>query len=245
VEKRLAGAHAVEGRQNYSAAMSDAARMPPRGRYLAWQAGQLAGVSGNTVGQWARRGYVRSSVRSSAPRVYGFQDVAEAMVVHELLDRGVPHGEIRQAIRRLEEEYGSWPLTQAPLATVAGAGRRPDERRARVVLRADGADYDVGGLGWQQVLEPQSLDAIRGRLARGGWAVRALPDLEHIEVDPDRLSGRPAIRGRRIAAQDVAEIAADPGGVELLRRDYDLTAPQIADAGRWWREVRRLEAEAS
>lgn len=225
--------------------MGNVVRMPPRGRYLAWEAGQLAGVSGQTMGQWARRGYIRSSVSSTPPRVYSFQDIAEAMVVHELLDRGVPHREIRKAIRHLEEEYGDWPLTEAPLATVAGVGQRPDERRARVVLRTSEADYDVGGLGWQQVLEPENLEQIRRQLARGGWAVRTLRDLEHIEVDPERLSGRPTIRGRRIAAQDVAEIASDPGGVELLQDDYDLTEQEIADARRWWREVRRLEAEAA
>jgi uncharacterized protein (DUF433 family) len=39
----------------------------------------------------------------------------------------------------------------------------------------------------------------------------------------DRLSGRPVVRGRRIAAEDVALMAEAPGGVELLRRDYELT----------------------
>jgi len=225
--------------------MGTVVRMPPRGRYLAWEAGQLAGVSGKTMGQWARCGYVRSSVASVAPRVYSFQDIAEAMVVHELLERGVPHREIRKAIRHLEDEYGDWPLTEAPLATVTGVARAPEERRARVVLRADEADYDVGDRGWQQVLEPENLQEIRRQLSRGGWAVRTLRDLEHIEVDPERMSGRPTIRGRRIAAQDVAEIANDSGGIELLKDDYDLTEREIADARRWWREVRRLEAEAA
>jgi uncharacterized protein (DUF433 family) len=219
--------------------MNTVVRMPPRGRYLAWEAGQLAGVSGQTMGQWARRGYIRSSVSARAPRIYSFQDIAEAIVVHELLDRGVRHRDIKKAITLLEERYGDWPLTGAPLATIPGVSR------ARVVVRKDEADYDVGDLGWQQVLEPQHLDEIRRQLARGGWAVRTLRDLEHIEVDPERLSGRPTIRGRRIAAQDVAETANDPGGVELLRDEYDLTEHEIADARRWWREVRRLEAEAA
>jgi uncharacterized protein (DUF433 family)/DNA-binding transcriptional MerR regulator len=219
--------------------MTNVVRMPPRGRYLAWEAGQLAGVSGQTMGQWARRGYIRSSASTRAPRIYSFQDIAEAMVVHELLDRGVQHADIKKAIRRLEEQYGDWPLTEAPLATVPGV------HRARVVVREDEGDYDVGDKGWQQILEPDHLDEIRRQLTRGGWAVRALPDLHHIEVDPDRLSGRPTIRGRRIAAQDVAEMAAAAGGVDLLREDYDLEEAEIADARRWWREVRRLEHAAA
>jgi uncharacterized protein (DUF433 family)/DNA-binding transcriptional MerR regulator len=219
--------------------VSNVVRMPPRGRYLAWEAGQLAGVSGQTMGQWARRGYIRSSVSTRAPRIYSFQDIAEAMVVHELLDRGVPHRDIKKAIRHLEEQYGDWPLTEAPLATVPGV------RRARVVVRQAEADYDVGDKGWQQVIEPEHLEEIRRQLTRGGWAVRSLPELRHIEVDPDRLSGRPTIRGRRIAAQDVAEMASAPGGIDVLREDYELDEEEIADARRWWREVRRLEHAAA
>lgn len=209
--------------------------LPPRGRYLAWEAGQLAGISGQTMGQWARRGYIRSSVSSNAPRVYSFQDVAEAMVVHDLLERGVVHRDIRQAIKRLHE-YGDWPLTDAPLGTIQGTGR------ARVVVTKPEGTYDIGGHGWQQVVEPDNLETIRAQLRRGGWAVRTVPDLQHIEVDPERLSGRPSIRGRRIAAQDVAELAAEPNGIVELKEGYDLSEAEIADARRWWREVRRLEA---
>jgi uncharacterized protein (DUF433 family)/DNA-binding transcriptional MerR regulator len=219
--------------------MAKIIQMPPRGRYLAWEAGQLAGVSGQTVGQWARRGYIRSSVGQEVPRVYSFQDIAEAMVVHELLDRGVMHRDIKKAILELGDRYGDWPLTDAPLATI------PAKSRARVIAREPEADYDIGGLGWQQVIEPENLEKIRSQLRRGGWAVRALPDLEHIEVDPDRLSGKPTIRGRRIAAEDVAEIAAARGGTTTLREDYELDEAEIADARRWWREVRRLEAVAA
>jgi hypothetical protein len=39
----------------------------------------------------------------------------------------------------------------------------------------------------------------------------------------DRLAARPVVRWRRIAAQDVALMAEAPGGVELVRRDYELT----------------------
>lgn len=217
--------------------MGQIVRMPPRGRYLASEAGQLAGVSGQTIGQWARRGYIRSSVSDSRPRVYSFPDVAEAMIVHELLERGVAHKAIRKAIAALGEQFGDWPLTDAPLATEAGEGR------ARLVLGQLESFYDVGDRGWQQVLEPAHLDEVRAQLRRGGWAVRSLPDLDHIEVDPDRLSGRPTIRGRRIAAEDVARIAEEDG-VDVLVEDYELTEREVDDARRWWGEVRRLEAVA-
>ena len=42
----------------------------PHGRFLASEAGELAGVSGTTIGQWARRGLIRSSIYDDEPRVY-------------------------------------------------------------------------------------------------------------------------------------------------------------------------------
>lgn len=84
--------------------MGEIVRLPPRGSYRAWEAGQLAGVSGQKMGQWARRGYIRSSVSPRQPRIYSFHDVAEAMVVHELLDRGVKHRDIRRGDCRSERD---------------------------------------------------------------------------------------------------------------------------------------------
>src|SRR3954447_15593752 len=97
--------------------------MPPRGHYLAHEVGLLAGVSGDRIGQWARRGYIRSSQSSGRPRVYSYQDVAEAMVVHELEDAGADLRSIKRTIQRLRERAGmSWPLQhhRERLATVSG-----------------------------------------------------------------------------------------------------------------------------
>lgn len=215
--------------------MGTVVHMPPRGHYLASEVGQLAGVSGNLVGQWARRQYIRASQSEGVPKVYSYQDAAEAMVVHDLLERGVKYRGIRKAIDALAE-YGDWPLTHADLWTLAGG------HGARVVAVEKGATYDVGDRGWQQVVNPEHLTKIRSELRRGGWAVRSIPGLKRIEVDPDRLSGRPVIAGRRIAAQDVAETAEEPNGREALEDGYRLDPEEIEDARNWWREVRRLAA---
>ncbi len=210
--------------------------MPPRGHYLAWEAGQLAGVSGHAIGQWARRGYIRASQSDAKPpKVYSYQDVAEAMVVHDLLTRGVRHLDIRRALKVMSS-YGDWPLTHARLATVTTGA----DTRLRV--QSDGEAYDLSSGQWQQVVDPENLEAIAAQLSRGGWAVRQLPDLEHVEVDPDLMSGRPVIRGRRIAAQEVAEIADERDGAETLTEGYGLTHDEVSDARRWWHEVRRLAA---
>src|SRR5918997_377616 len=55
------------------------------GHFLAAEVGELAGVSGTTIGQWARWGYIRSSVSGGDPHVYSVEDVGEAVIVGELL----------------------------------------------------------------------------------------------------------------------------------------------------------------
>jgi len=209
--------------------------LPPRGHYLAHEVGHLAGVSGPQIGQWARNGYIRSSQSPGPPRIYSFQDVAEAMVVHELREAGVPYAAIKRTIKDLRERYGDWPLTHAKLATAEG----------RVYARADKSLYDIGRRGWQQLhLDEGDLRRIVGLLQRGGWAARDLPDLRYVEVDPDRLSGRPTIRGRRVPAEKVGRLAAVVGGRAELVEDYGLSEDEIRDAERWWQAASRFDEAA-
>jgi uncharacterized protein (DUF433 family) len=213
--------------------------MAPRGHYLAHEVGFLAGVSGPRVGQWAKNGYIRSSQGTDLPRVYSFQDTAEAMIVHELVDARVEYEEIREAIAGLRERFGDdWPLTQAQdkLGTYGKAGKP----KRRVAYADKEGVYDLGLKKWQQ-MDASDLGRISGLLRRGGWAARKLTDLKHIEVDPDRLSGTPTIKGRRVAAKAVAELA-DSGsvGVQILREEYDLKRDQIRDAQKWWGEARKV-----
>jgi DNA-binding transcriptional MerR regulator len=127
----------------------------PHGRFLAGEAGDLVGVSGTTIGQWARRGYIRASRSTGDPHVYSLEDVAEAWVVHALLERGVGHGEVRRAIAALADQ-GRWPLLRARLATTDGESNS----KPRVVLcEADGA-YALEGRGWQRLVVQPPLRAL-------------------------------------------------------------------------------------
>jgi DNA-binding transcriptional MerR regulator len=135
-----------------------ASNAKPHGHFLAGEAGELAGVSGNTIGQWARWGYIRSSASDAEPRGYGLEDVVEAVIVGELLRRGVPHADIRRAIKRLGAEY-EWPLSAAPLATT------PDGHL--VLLRENGEVYALSARGWQLMTAPPELEEIHLRLRRG------------------------------------------------------------------------------
>ncbi|MDP9403463.1 MAG: DUF433 domain-containing protein [Actinomycetota bacterium] len=230
--------------------------MPPLGYYLAREVGRLAGVSGDRIGQWARRGYIRSSQSSGRPRVYSYQDVAEAMVVHELVLHKVRLSDIKAAISFVRESFGSgWPLSQAvatrslsvpsgegqwtEMAGTEGLQRRPPRgKRPRLVA----GDTEMGTMAG--VLEGVDLHRIVSDLSRGGWAVRELPELEHIEVDPERLSGRPVVRGSRVSAEFAGQLAATTDGRALLRDEYELTDDEIEDARRWWGAVQRYEQAA-
>jgi uncharacterized protein (DUF433 family)/DNA-binding transcriptional MerR regulator len=224
---------------------------PPLGNYLAHEVGRLAGVSGNKIGQWARRGYIRSSQSQRSPRVYAYQDVAEAMVVHGLIDAHVPHLEIRRALQALRAETdSSWPLSGARVSvTVPGIRNRldADETKHRPVAQLvvyDDGRYIRPAKSLAQGLFDIQLRPVLDDLQRGGWAARDLPSLRFVEVNPERLSGRPTIRGRRVSAEDVAVLALQPGGSEALRDGYDLSGDEIADAVQWWEKVRGYEAAA-
>src|SRR3712207_5656418 len=71
------------------------------GRYLAHEAGRLAGVPGDRIGQWARWGHIRASVSAGDPHVYAFEDVAQALAVHLLLDAGFALPLVRRAVERV------------------------------------------------------------------------------------------------------------------------------------------------
>jgi DNA-binding transcriptional MerR regulator len=132
----------------------------PHGRFLAAEAGELAGVSGTTIGQWARRGLISSSVSDDEPRVYSVEDVAEAAVVRALRERGIRHADVHRLIARLAEaDYGRWPLSEAALATTT-------EPAPRIVLREDSGDWVLTARGWQRPATPTAVRAVRLRLKR-------------------------------------------------------------------------------
>jgi DNA-binding transcriptional MerR regulator len=129
------------------------------GDFLAGAVGEIAGVSGTTIGQWARWGYIRASRSGGDPHVYAFEDVVEALMVKALLDRGVSRPMIRRAVAQLTE-YGDWPLSEARLATTEN-GRRP-----RIVLREDDGAFALSPRGWQRMVAPPPLEDVRLTLKR-------------------------------------------------------------------------------
>ncbi len=202
------------------------------GRYSAREVARLAGVSSRRIGSWARYGIIPSEGRR--PNIYSYADAGEAVVAHYLTDNGVPPSAVRDLVRRLRRDYGPWPLSAAPLARdgVLVVLRGPDGTMADVVDRVD------------HLVVPETflaLEDIRDALAHGGW-VALRTRRPHIEVDPDRLSGRPTVRGRRVPTTLVAGIARAADGRETLRDELSLSDDEIDGAVAYENDVEKAIA---
>jgi uncharacterized protein (DUF433 family) len=127
--------------------------------------------------------------------------------------------------------------------TLPGERRRSGKPAAWLLVMKDGRYVRPSRSVGQGVLDVQ-IQRLHEDLTRGGWAVRELPDLRHVEVNPDRLSGRPTIRGRRIPAEKVALLASDLDGRTTLRDGYGLSDDESRDASLWWEKVQEYERAA-
>ena len=74
---------------------------------------------------------VQNALAAAEQRVLFALNAEQQATLHALLERGVTHAQVRRAIAALSG-YGSWPLSEATLATMAG-------RRPRIVLRRAGS----------------------------------------------------------------------------------------------------------
>jgi hypothetical protein len=133
--------------------------MAAHGRLSAADVAALVGVSGTTIGQWARRGYIDSSQRRHEPRVYAVEDVVEAAIVRTLLDRGLRRPDVRRAVARLRDCGPPWPLSRVRLGTVADGGR------TRMLVHADGGWQELTPRGWQRVVALGDVEDVPLRLA--------------------------------------------------------------------------------
>lgn len=190
------------------------------GHYTAREVARLAGVTPRKVGSWARYGIILPSI-SRRPNIYSYADAGEAVLAHYLVEQKMRPRQIRGIVHRLRDEHGPWPLAGAPLY---------HEGRALLIEREDGL-YDIVNPDEQKVAIGTLIDLkeIRQALERGGWVAYKRPR-EHVQVDPDRHSGDPVIRGRRLTTARVAALASLPDGRQTLKEDFDLSDAEIDDA---------------
>src|SRR3954470_14210429 len=165
------------------------------GRYLAHEAGMLAGVPGDRIGQWARWGHIRASISAGGAHVYAFSDAAEALAVPLLLDAGFRLPVVRRAVDRLGTLATGVHVVDGRLAVQRGNVLQ-DVFTEQTVLPLDGR------------VDPVDL------LRRGGWPARATGELDAVWVDPARAGGRPCVRRTRVPVEDaVGDGSAAPAVV--------------------------------
>lgn len=205
----------------------------PIGSYTAAEVARLAGVSPQRVGRWAREEIILPSV-STHPNVYSYADAGEAILAHYLVSEGKKPSAIRDIVHGLRKTHGNWPLATAPLAHDGSLTLIWDAKAKRYVS-VDKPEHEVMGA------TLLNLKQIRESLKRGGWVALTNPR-EHIEVDPERHSGTPVIRGRRIPTSLVASIAKRDDGVAVLRDDYELSDAEIDDAVGYEKDLAKIAA---
>lgn len=204
------------------------------GHYSAAEVARLAGVSPRRIGSWARYGIIPSVCER--PRVYSYADAGETVLVRYLVDQKFPTRKIRKIVENLRRDFGEWPLSTAPLK---------HDGRLAVIEEGDDFYLDAADNPEQRVIAKTLLDlkAVRAALENGGWVAYQTPR-KHIQVDPERLSGQPVVRDRRVSTETVANLAQRPEGLALLREDYELTEDEIRDAVDYEADIERAFAAA-
>jgi len=202
----------------------------------------LAGVTGHRIGQWARYGLITpTGFKGSPANLYTFFDVAEAIAVRWLLEKGFDYGELHRAIDYARRSHPNWPLQRSRIGVAQHAVQ--GDPRGTIALE----ECDPSGTSWvdtlargsQQILEPKLLERTTDMLRRGGWLAEQ-HSLKHIAVDPELMGGIPTIRGRRWSVGRVAQLAADPEGRRVLIEDYHFESEAVDDALRWSAEAQKL-----
>jgi uncharacterized protein (DUF433 family) len=154
-------------------------------------------------------------------------------LVRYLVEQGLKPRDVRQIVENLRKKYGLWPLAVAPL-----------EHDGKLVVVKEGREMYISALRSEQAVIAGTLidlKAVRSALEGGGWVSYKNPR-HHIEVDPERLSGRPTIRGRRIATETVAALAQESEGRDVLLADFELTEEEIEDAVGYENDVKEAIA---
>jgi uncharacterized protein (DUF433 family) len=202
------------------------------GYYTTAEVARLSGMSPQRVTRWARMGIIQHSI-STRPNIYSYADAGEAILAHYLYEHGKKPRAIRELVEYLREKYGPWPLATAPL--------EHDGPLCIIWDKEEGVrvSADIPGHGLIEGTLPVDLKQIRSALKHGGWVSLKTPR-EHIEIDPDRHSGEPVVKGRRLSTQRVAAIAEGPKGRTQLRKDFDLTDAEINDAVGYERDLAAL-----
>jgi uncharacterized protein (DUF433 family) len=146
--------------------------------------------------------------------------------------RDVPMLRLRPAIEQLRDQFGTrYPLAHAaPLLDVDG---RELLLRIQAEVNLEPALHLVVARSGQLVLADPAKEFSRSAEYDGGVIVRLRPrpNIAGVVVDPERLSGEPAVRG--VPTSAIAELFHAGDSVDQLTDWYELDRAQIEEALRF------------
>ena len=215
--------------------------MLDRDVYLYAEVDRIVGLRGGTARRWIngyhRSGTVYEPILRTEPRdtewvTWG--EFVETRILAEYRDiRKVRTQRLRAAITRLRTDYRvDYPLAylnpymKAEVGELTISGDDLGLGDARVVIRTGQSVLDDG----RQVIENASLGT--DERGAGPFVVEmpAADDFPGIVVNPNRYSGQPTFKGRRVAVATIAGMAMAGEREEDLAADYGLSLRQVRSA---------------
>lgn len=202
--------------------------------YLYAEVDRIVGLRAGTARRWIN-GYVRSGrhydpILRVEPRdtewaTWG--EFVETRILAEYREE-IHTRRLRAAIEALRHEYRSdYPLAylQPYLSVVNRDLTISDDDETQVVVRTG---QILLGEGWPVIKQAQLASDDRG----AKFVAEVPPDIEFpgIVVNPNRYSGQPTLRGRRISAATIAGMVKAGEKDADLAADYGLSLDQIAEA---------------
>lgn len=205
------------------------------GLYSFSEAAKLTGVPSRTIRRWVL-GYqysVSEQVRNSPPVWLGFHpqvdgvmgvgflDLIEARLVQALRSERVPWRTIREAARRLRQDFQTdYPFASKKLLT--------DGRDIFIKLGNELLDVARSQFAFRRVFAPYLKDVVFD----DGVAALWYPDFpkRSIIVDPKRRFGRPITARSGIPTYVLSKAAAAEGSAEAAARWYGVSVSEVEAA---------------
>ncbi|MCY4194726.1 MAG: DUF433 domain-containing protein, partial [bacterium] len=191
-----------------------------RGIYDVAEVARLIRRSRRRVEGWARAGEEQALLLSGElDGLFSFWDLLSFRVISELVERGVPRGEIARGAEYLAVELGTRrPFAHEALAT-AGRGFFADI----------GSWVDVG-LGGQQAFQVVVEPLLEPITFNDSGIAAIWRPRKSVWVNPEVQAGAPCVDGTRIPTSTLADLQNTGLGIEELSDDYQLSTEQVQAA---------------
>ena len=163
------------------------------------QVAELAGVSARRLKSWWEIGLVRPTFERRLSdrtwvRLYGYYELLEALVVAELVGRGVATRHVHEIVDRLRSRGRDAPLSQVTFAS----------RGSEVYFQEDDGEWEAGRRGQIVLAHVLHLEPLCDRILAAVRQRRGEPGA--VERVRGRAGGKPVFAGTRVSVAVVKEL---------------------------------------